>query len=180
MTIASDHITATRPALAQLPKEYRRGRRILIRTDSADGTHTFLAWLAQRWRWLSHAVGTTVTEQVHSHVPKVPAFAWTPDVETGGEIRDGAWIAELTGDALPGRPKGRRLIVRKDRRHRGSVEDHRRGRHAADLLRHQRHRPDRPPPAPHRAKQDLAGDRADHPRPARLEPMLALTGEARR
>src|SRR4051794_27642083 len=38
---AADHITATRLALAQLPKEYRRGRRTLIRCDSAGGTHEF-------------------------------------------------------------------------------------------------------------------------------------------
>ncbi|MET8536996.1 transposase [Streptomyces sp. NPDC005065] len=36
---AADHITTTRAALAQLPKQYRRGRRTLIRTDSAGGTY---------------------------------------------------------------------------------------------------------------------------------------------
>lgn len=39
---AADHIEAARAALAQLPKSYRRGRRTLIRTDSAGGTHAFL------------------------------------------------------------------------------------------------------------------------------------------
>ncbi|MDQ0798183.1 hypothetical protein [Streptomyces sp. B1I3] len=34
----ADHITAARLTLAQLPKKYRRGRRTLIRTDSAGGT----------------------------------------------------------------------------------------------------------------------------------------------
>ncbi len=37
---AADHITAAQLALSQLPKEYRRGRRTLIRTDSAGGTHS--------------------------------------------------------------------------------------------------------------------------------------------
>ncbi|MFK4594874.1 hypothetical protein RKD30_001541 [Streptomyces pristinaespiralis] len=117
---ADDHVTTTQLALAQLPKEYRRGRRTLIRTDSAGGTHTFVAWLAQRGRWLSYSVGMTVTEQIHSHVLKVPASAWTPAVETGGGIRDGAWVAELTGDVLTGWPKGMRLIVRKERPHPGA------------------------------------------------------------
>lgn len=117
---ADDHVTTTQLALAQLPKEYRRGRRTLIRTDSAGGTHTFVAWLAQRGRWLSYSVGMTVTEQFHSHVLKVPASAWTPAVETGGGIRDGAWVAELTGDVLTGWPKGMRLIVRKERPHPGA------------------------------------------------------------
>lgn len=117
---AADHITATQLALVQLPKKYRRGRRTLIRTDSAGGTHDFLAWLAQRGRWLSYSVGMTVTEQVHQQVLKILASAWTPAVETDGEIRDGAWVAELTGDALTGWPKGMRLIVRKERPHPGA------------------------------------------------------------
>ena len=51
---AADHITAARLALAQLPKKYRRGRWALIRWDSAGGIHEFVAWLAQRGRWLSY------------------------------------------------------------------------------------------------------------------------------
>ncbi|WP_097922241.1 IS1380 family transposase [Streptomyces sp. wa1063] len=117
---AADHITAARLALAQLPKSYRRGRRTLIRTDSAGGTHTFVAWLAKPGRWLSYSVGMTVTEQIHSNVLKVPASAWTPAVETGGQVRDGAWVAELAGDVLHGWPKGMRLLVRKERPHPGA------------------------------------------------------------
>lgn len=111
---------AARQALSQLPKSYRRGRRTLIRTDSAGGTHEFVAWLAQRGRWLFYSVGMAITEQIHQHVSKVPASAWTPAVEDGGEVRDGAWVAELDGDCLKGRPKGMRLIVRKERPHSGA------------------------------------------------------------
>ncbi|GGO98703.1 IS1380 family transposase [Wenjunlia tyrosinilytica] len=117
---AADHITATQPALAQLPKKYRRGRQTLIRTDSAGGTHDFVAWLAQRGRWLSYSVGMVITDTIHQHVLKVPASAWTPAVEADGGIRDGAWVAELTGDVLDGWPKGMRLIVRKERPHPGA------------------------------------------------------------
>ncbi|MFE5109460.1 IS1380 family transposase [Streptomyces sp. NPDC056663] len=117
---ASDHITATRQALAQLPKKYRRGRRTLIRTDSAGGTHDFVAWLAQRGRWLSYSVGMVITDTIHQHVLKVPVSAWTPAVEQNGEIRDGAWVAELTGKALDGWPPGMRLVVRKERPHPGA------------------------------------------------------------
>lgn len=117
---AADHITATRLALAQLPGKYRRGRRTLIRCDSGGGTHEFVAWLAQRGRWLSCSVGMVITEAVHQHVLKIPASAWTPAVETSGEVRDGAWVAELTGDLLDGRAKGMRLIVRKERPHPGA------------------------------------------------------------
>jgi hypothetical protein len=89
---AADHITTTQLALAQLPKEYRRGRQTLIRTDSAGGTHDFVAWLARRGRWLSYSVGMVITEAIHSCVLKVPASAWTPAVEADGEVRDGAWV----------------------------------------------------------------------------------------
>ncbi|MGW5974034.1 IS1380 family transposase [Streptomyces sp. NPDC055186] len=117
---AADHISTARLALAQLPKKYRRGRRTLIRCDSAGGTHEFVAWLAQRGRWLSYSVGMVITEAVHQHVLKIPASAWTPAVESNGEMRDGAWVAELTGDLLDGWPNGMRLIVRRERPHPGA------------------------------------------------------------
>lgn len=70
---AADHITATRLALAQLPKRHRRGRSTLIRTDSAGGTHEFLDWLSKRGRWLSYSVGMTITDAIHQAVLTVPA-----------------------------------------------------------------------------------------------------------
>jgi hypothetical protein len=117
---AADHIEAAQLALAQLPKKYRRGRQTLIRTDSGGGTHEFVAWLAQRGRWLSYSVGMTISDAIHQAVLKVPPVAWTAAVEPGGEIRDGAWVAELDGDCLKGWPKGMRLIVRKERPHPGA------------------------------------------------------------
>lgn len=117
---AVDHIEATRLALAQLPKTYRRGRRTLIRTDSAGGTHEFVNWLTARGRWLSYSVGMVITDQIHQTVLKIPASAWTPAIEPDGQIRDGAWVAELAGDVLAGWPSGMRLIVRKERPHPGA------------------------------------------------------------
>ncbi|MEU0187084.1 IS1380 family transposase [Streptomyces sp. NPDC006207] len=117
---AADHITAARLALAQLPSRYRRGRRTLIRTDSGGGTHEFVNWIAARGRWLSYSVGMTITDAIHQAVLLVPASAWTPAVEPGGEVRDGAWVAELAGDVLKGWPQGMRLIVRKERPHPGA------------------------------------------------------------
>ncbi|MFJ8715100.1 IS1380 family transposase [Streptomyces violaceus] len=117
---AADHIEATKLALAQLPKRLRRGRQTLIRTDSGGGTHEFVAWLTRRGRWLSYSVGMTITDTIHQAVLKVPASAWTPAVEPDGDIRDGAWVAELAGDCLTGWPNGLRLIVRKERPHPGA------------------------------------------------------------
>jgi hypothetical protein len=117
---AADHITTAKLALAQLPKQHRRGRRTLIRTDSAGGTHDFLNWLSARGRWLSYSVGMTITDAVHHAVLQVPASTWTPAVEPDGQVRDGAWIAELADDVLKGWPQGMRLIVRKERPHPGA------------------------------------------------------------
>ncbi|MFJ4380446.1 IS1380 family transposase [Streptomyces albidoflavus] len=117
---AADHITIARLALTQLPKKYRRGRQTLIRTDFAGGAHDFVAWLAKRGRWLSYSVGMVITETIHSHVLKIPPTAWPPAIETDGEVRDGAWVAELTGDLLTGWPEGMRLIIRKERPHPGA------------------------------------------------------------
>jgi hypothetical protein len=51
----------------------------------------------------------------------VPADAWTPAYDADGQVRPGAWVAELT-DAfdLTGWPPGMRLIVRKERPHPGA------------------------------------------------------------
>ncbi|GHJ40778.1 hypothetical protein Sm713_63870 [Streptomyces sp. TS71-3] len=68
----------------------------------------------------------------------VPTSAWTPAVEPGGEIRDGAGVAELGGDVLDDRPKGMRLRIRRNvRTPRRSVALHRRRRHAAHGVPHQ-------------------------------------------
>ncbi|MDQ0772926.1 hypothetical protein QF026_001392 [Streptomyces aurantiacus] len=106
---AADHITATQLTLAQLPKRFRRGRRTLVRTDSGGGTHEFVNWFTTRGWWLSYSVGVTVTDAIHHTVLQVPASAWTRAVEPGGEVRDGAWVAEIGGDCLKGWPKGMRL-----------------------------------------------------------------------
>ena len=50
-----------------------------------------------------------------------PAAAWTPAYDADGEVRDGAWVAELTGVLdLSGWPAGMRVIVRKERPHPGA------------------------------------------------------------
>ena len=49
-------------------------------------------------------------------IGKVPADAWTPAYDGDGEIRDGAWVADITGLLdLSSWPAGIRVIVRKER-----------------------------------------------------------------
>ncbi len=149
---AADHIEATRLALAQLPGDTRR--RVLIRADSGGGTHDFLAWLNARGRRLQYSVGMTITADMHDAILKLPARAWTPAYDSGRQVRDGAWVAELTGMLnLAAWPDGMRIIVRKERPHPGAqlrltdIDGHRltcfatstKGGQLADLeLRHRR------------------------------------------
>jgi len=48
---AADHISVVKAALAQLPPtgaDRRPGRRVLVRTDGAGGTHEFVDWLTRQ------------------------------------------------------------------------------------------------------------------------------------
>jgi hypothetical protein len=116
---AADHIAAARLALAQLPKDTRR--RVLIRADSGGGTRDFLTWLARPGRRVQYSVGFTITQDVQDAIMTVPARAWTPAYDSDGQVRDGAWVAELTGLLdLAGWPAGMRVIARKERPHPGA------------------------------------------------------------
>ena len=155
---AADHVTVFDQALAQLPAEFSArdtsGRRpVLVRTDGAGATHRFAEHLDQAG--VEYSVGFTLGLEYHQPLLAVPAQAWTPAYNAGGEHRDGAWVAELTGLVdLSGWPDGARLIVRKERPHPGAqlrftdADGHRftafltntTGGQLADLeLRHRRH-----------------------------------------
>ncbi|MFQ6486205.1 IS1380 family transposase [Brachybacterium epidermidis] len=130
---AADHITITRQALAQLPAGLlssggRGSKKILIRTDGAGGTKDFVKWLTgQR---LAYSVGFTLPANTPDLLERIDeAKAWTPAYDSEDEgIRDGAWVAELTGLLdLQGWPPGMRVIVRKERPHPGAqlrITDH--------------------------------------------------------
>src|SRR5690349_20109524 len=116
---AAEHIEVTKLALAQLPRRQRR--RVLIRTDSGGGTHEFLAWLASPGRRLHYSAGMTVTEDMQEAILALPERVWEPAYDAGGQVRPGAWVAELTGLLdLSGWPAGMRVIVRKERPHLGA------------------------------------------------------------
>ena len=116
---AGEHIEAARLALAQLPRRLRR--RVLIRTDSGGGTHEFLAWLASPGRRLHYSIGMTITDDIQDAILALPDRIWEPAYDAGGQVRPGAWVAELTGLLdMAGWPAGMRVIVRKERPHPGA------------------------------------------------------------
>ena len=52
---------------------------------------------------------------------KIPENGWTPAYDAHDQVRDGAWVAELTGLMdLEGWPAGMRVIVGKERPHPGA------------------------------------------------------------
>jgi Transposase DDE domain group 1 len=96
----------------------------------ADGAGCIKAWLAHLRSLrdecgldVSFSVGFTMTEQVQQAILALPEAAWTPAVDTDGDLRAGAEVAELTG-MLPdptaaGWPDRMRVIVRRERPHPG-------------------------------------------------------------
>jgi hypothetical protein len=119
---AADHIAITRRALAQLPGHrpgIRPGRKVLIRADGAGGSHGFLDWLTSQR--LSYSVGFKLPDDTADILTTIPERLWTPAYDAHDEIRDGAWVAELTGLLdLTGWPEGMRVICRKERPHPGA------------------------------------------------------------
>jgi hypothetical protein len=118
---AADHKQVLVHALAQLPWQpgYRVGPKVLVRTDSGGGTHEFVRYCHQRR--LQYSVGFGLSEITAAAVDQVPAHVWTPAYNADGEVRDGAWVAEVTGLLdLTGWPPGMRVIVRKERPHPGA------------------------------------------------------------
>jgi len=116
---AADHIEVTKLALAQLPARLRR--RVLIRTDSGGGTHGFLTWLAAPSRRLHYSIGMTITEDMQEAILTMPDRIWEPACDADGQVRPGAWVAEITGLLnLADWPAGMRVIVRKERPHPGA------------------------------------------------------------
>jgi hypothetical protein len=127
---AADHIAVIRQALRQLPADnqrgHRSGRSVLVRVDGAGSTHELLAWLTQRE--LSYSVGFGLPDHTPELLTRIPKSAWSSALDADGDVRDGAWVAELTGLLnLTSWPAGMRVIVRVERPHPGAqlrITDH--------------------------------------------------------
>jgi hypothetical protein len=118
----ADHQTVIRDALVQLPGSRRPGKNVLIRVDGAGGTHGLVEWLTRRR--LSYSVGFSLpgdADSIQQTLAQIPTSAWTPAYDADGQVRPGAWVAEVTGlFDLSTWPPGMRLIVRKERPHPGA------------------------------------------------------------
>lgn len=127
---AADHITVIRQGLRQLPADnqhgHRTGRSVLIRIDGAGSTHELLDWLTARK--LSYSVGFGLPDDTADLLEQIPEQAWSPALDAEGQVRDGAWVTELTGLLTLNKwPAGMRVIARVERPHPGAqlrITDH--------------------------------------------------------
>lgn len=119
---ASDHINVLKQALGQLPGHApgtRPGRRVLVRTDGAGASHAFMDHLAAQR--VSYSVGFSLPTNTAELLEQIPDNVWAPAYNAEGQVRDGAWVAEVTGLLdLTKWPDGMRVIARKERPHPGA------------------------------------------------------------
>ena len=118
---AADHITVLRQAFQQLPDlpDRRPGKTVLVRVDGAGYSHDLLTWLTNQR--VQYSVGWTLPGDAGVLIEKIPATVWQPAYNADGGVRDGAWVAELTGLLdLDGWPSSLRVICRKERPHPGA------------------------------------------------------------
>jgi hypothetical protein len=115
---ACDHINALELALEQLPRSALDGE-ILARADSGGASHEF-AYACRETR-IRFSLGYAIKQSVREAILKLPESAWRPALNGDGEVREGAWVAELTGHVnLANWPAGTRLICRRERPHPGA------------------------------------------------------------
>lgn len=122
---AADHIEVLDAALASLPAHARPrpgdpdGPRLVVRSDAAGATHGFARHCSERG--LAFSFGFPVTAEIRDAVGELEDDEWWEAIEPNDEIRDGAWVAELTDFLdLGAWPEGSRVIVRKERPHPGA------------------------------------------------------------
>ena len=115
---ARDHLALLDLALEQLPAVALDGE-ILARSDSAGASHDRAD--ACRETRIRFSFGYPLTERVRQALASLEESAWRAAIDAGGETREGAWVAELTGQVnLDGWPPNARLICRRERPHPGA------------------------------------------------------------
>ncbi len=115
---ADDHLVLLDLALKQLPTAALDGE-ILARSDSAGSSHALADACVETG--IRFSFGYPLTEPVRRALQAVPERAWTRALAQDGQMRAGAWVAELTGRVnLADWPQGTRLICRRERPHPGA------------------------------------------------------------
>jgi hypothetical protein len=116
---AADHISVLTEALAQIPAERRA--RVLVRGDSGAGVHAFVHHITALG--LRYSVGLYAHQPILDAIAALPRQAWRAALDSDGQPRDGAQVAELTRYLRPSKdpwPPGMRVIARRERPHPGA------------------------------------------------------------
>jgi hypothetical protein len=115
---AADHLDLFEWRLRSSPREALDGP-ILARSDSAGASHALAD--ACRETAVRFSFGYAIDKRVRDAILALPEAAWPPAIDGDNQPRDGMWVAELTDHlALDAWPEGSRLIVRRERPHRGA------------------------------------------------------------
>ena len=115
---AADHQRALELALEQLPESALDGE-ILARSDCAGASHEFAS--ACRETRIRYSLGYPINQTVREQILALREAAWMPAQNQDGQLREGAWVTELTGLLdLSCWPSGTRLICRRERPHPGA------------------------------------------------------------
>ena len=136
---AADHVSVLAMAIANLPGHARPAEGhpdtpcYVVRSDSAGASHDFADSCVGAGCGFSF--GFPVTEDIRHAVGEIPTEidsdgtivvyagggGWAEAVEEDGEVRDGAWVAEITEHLdLAAWPQGSRVVVRAERPHPGA------------------------------------------------------------
>ena len=121
---SADHIRTLDHALAQLPPGERAA--VLVRADSGPGNKDFLSHVIAAG--VEYSVGFGATSRVADAIDAIPDHAWQPAIDSDGEPREGAEVAELTSWMAPLArsanrdewPARMRIIARRERPHPGA------------------------------------------------------------
>jgi hypothetical protein len=124
---SADHIATLDAALAQLP--VRERDQVLVRADTGASSKAFLHHITDLR--LEYSIGFRATDAVRIAVETIPDQAWRAAIDSDGEPRDGAQVAELTAwmpapfratysDPAANWPSGMRVIARRERPHPGA------------------------------------------------------------
>ena len=123
----ADQLAVVDAAIASMPEQWRAGHGpgddaeavlhpVLVRADTAGAVASFIAGLVDRN--ISFSVGARVNDQLSDAIATVSPSAWRPALCPSGDVRPGAWVAELP--AVSGWPEGTRAICRRERPHPGA------------------------------------------------------------
>jgi hypothetical protein len=150
---AADQLAVIDQAIACLPESWQAGHhdgddrtdvrcRLMVRADTAGGTAKVTKGLAARN--LLFSVGMRANDAAAAVIADIDDNAWVPAVNTDGQPRDGAEVAEVPELVPHWAPQGTRAIVRRERPHPGAslrLWDHNGLRHQVTLT----NDPDRDP-----------------------------------